>query len=57
MIWNSDSSKWSLSGFSIRYFDEEGNESDVVIGRNDTLIDLGFFALHNKNNRLVNQTS
>ena len=42
MIWNSDSSKWSLSDFSIRYFDEEGNESDVVIGRNDTLIDLGF---------------
>ena len=40
--WNSDSLKWSVSDFSIRQFDQKGLETDVRIGINDSLINLGF---------------
>ena len=40
--WNSDSLKWSVSDFSIRQFDQKGLETDVRIGTNDSLINLGF---------------
>ena len=43
IFWNSDSSKWSLKGYSIRFFNENGIEENVLIGKKDTLIDLGFF--------------
>ncbi len=42
ILWNSDSLKWSLKGFSIRFFNENGIEENVLIGRKDTLIELGF---------------
>ena len=40
--WNSDSLKWSVSDFSIRQFDQRGLETDVRIGKNDSLMSLGF---------------
>ena len=40
--WNSDSSRWSISEYSIRQFDQNGLETNVIIGVTDTLIDLGF---------------
>ena len=40
--WNSDSLKWLVSDFSIRQFDQRGLETDVRIGKNDSLISLGF---------------
>ena len=40
--WNSDSSRWSISEYSIRQFDQNGLETNVIIGITDTLIDLGF---------------
>ena len=40
--WNSDSLKWLVSDFSIRQFDQRGLETDVRIGKNDSLFSLGF---------------
>ena len=40
--WNSDSLKWLVSDFSIRQFDLIGLETDVRIGKSDSLINLGF---------------
>ncbi len=40
--WNLDSSKWAISEYSIRQFDENGLEKNVIIGVADTIIDLGF---------------
>ena len=40
--WNSDSSKWLVSDYSIRQFDQNGLENDVKIGKNDSLMYLGF---------------
>ena len=40
--WNLDSSKWAISEYSIRQFDENGLEKNVIIGVADTVIDLGF---------------
>ena len=40
--WDSDSSKWAISEYSIRQFDENGLEKNVIIGVTDTIIDLGF---------------
>ena len=40
--WNSDSLKWLVSDFSIRQFDQRGLETDVRIGKNDSLMSLGF---------------
>ena len=40
--WNSDSLKWLVSDFSIRQFDQRGLETDVRIGKSDSLMSLGF---------------
>tara|TARA_B100001175_G_scaffold287787_1_gene270480 strand:+ start:264 stop:1310 length:1047 start_codon:yes stop_codon:yes gene_type:complete len=40
--WNPDSSRWSISEYSIRQFDQNGLETNVIIGITDTIIDLGF---------------
>ena len=40
--WNSDSLKWLVSDFSIRQFDRIGLETDVRIGKSDSLMNLGF---------------
>ena len=40
--WNSDSLKWLVSDFSIRQFDQIGLETNVRIGKSDSLINLGF---------------
>ena len=40
--WNSDSLKWLVSDFSIRQFDQRGLETNVRIGKNDSLMSLGF---------------
>ena len=42
IVWKSDHSKWELSDFSIRVFDDSGLETEVKIGKGDTLVDLGF---------------
>ena len=42
IMWNADSAKWSISGFAIRSFNKDGSEQDVIIGVNDTLINLDF---------------
>ena len=42
ITWNSDSSKWSVSDYSIRQFNESGLEINVEIGTKDSLINLGF---------------
>ena len=40
--WNSDLLKWLVSDFSIRQFDQRGLETDVRIGKSDSLMSLGF---------------
>ena len=40
--WNPDSVKWSISDYSIRQFDQNGLETNVILGTSDTIIDLGF---------------
>ena len=40
--WNLASSKWAISEYSTRQFDENGLEKNVIIGVTDTLIDLDF---------------
>jgi len=42
LSWNSDLLKWSVSDFSIRQFDKRGLETNVKIGKNDSLMNLGF---------------
>jgi len=42
ITWNSDSSKWSVNGYSIRQFNAGGLETNVMIGSEDSLMDLGF---------------
>ena len=41
--WKNKEEKWSINNYSIRFFDQEGKEKEVFIGKQDTLIDLGFF--------------
>ena len=41
--WKNKEKKWSINNYSIRFFDQEGKEKEVSIGKQDTLIDLGFF--------------
>ena len=41
--WKNKEKKWSINNYSIRFFDQEGREKKVSIGKQDTLIDLGFF--------------
>jgi len=43
IVWNADSSKWTLTDYSIREFNEQGIETHVAIGSSDTLLTLGFF--------------
>ena len=40
--WKNKIGKWSINNYSIRFFDEEGREKKVSIGKQDTLMDLGF---------------
>tara|TARA_B100000287_G_C20619420_1_gene775352 strand:+ start:441 stop:1535 length:1095 start_codon:yes stop_codon:yes gene_type:complete len=40
--WNNQSQIWSIKDYSIRNFNELGKEKNVVFGKKDTLIDLGF---------------
>ncbi|MBI89042.1 MAG: hypothetical protein CMG60_03055 [Candidatus Marinimicrobia bacterium] len=42
IIWNQDSSKWALQNYSIRYFSQAGSETEVILGKKDTLMNLGF---------------
>ena len=42
--WNSDSLKWLVSDFSVRQFDLIGLETDVRIGKSDSLMNLGFIS-------------
>ena len=42
ITWNSDSLKWSVNGYSIRQFNAGGLETNVMIGSEDSLMDLGF---------------
>ncbi|MBL7013284.1 MAG: LptF/LptG family permease [Candidatus Marinimicrobia bacterium] len=42
ITWNPDSSLWILKDYSIRSFLKNGQESQVVISKEDTLIELGF---------------
>lgn len=42
IIWNSDSSKWSVSDYSVRQFNQDGLETNVMIGSKDSLMELGF---------------
>ena len=41
--WVNNIQKWSINDYSIRYFNKQGEEKEVFIGKKDTLIDLGFF--------------
>ena len=40
--WNSEISKWNLKDFSIRNFNKDGLEENVIISKNDSLINLNF---------------
>jgi len=40
--WVSDIGKWSITDYSIRHFNNNGKEKNISIGKQDTLIDLGF---------------
>ena len=40
--WNPDSVKWSIRDYSIRQFDQNGLETNVILGTSDTIINLGF---------------
>jgi lipopolysaccharide export LptBFGC system permease protein LptF len=42
ITWNSDSIKWSVKDYSIRNFNDQGIENNVLLGTRDTLLDLGF---------------
>ncbi len=42
IVWNKDEKKWSINNFSIRHFDDKGQEKNVYIGEQDTLINLSF---------------
>ena len=42
IMWNADSLKWILHDFSVRYFNQEGLETSVIIGEIDSLFTLGF---------------
>ena len=41
-IWDTEINKWNLKDFSIRNFDNNGLEKNVVISKNDSLIYLNF---------------
>ena len=41
IIWNNEHEKWLISNYSIRNFDENGFENNVVFDDKDTLINLG----------------
>jgi lipopolysaccharide export system permease protein len=41
-IWEEINSNWNLKDFSIREFEENGLEKNVIISKNDSLINLGF---------------
>jgi len=40
--WNEQAEMWTLKDYSIRNFNEDGNEVNVILGTKDTLIKLGF---------------
>lgn len=42
ITWDADTSLWKLYNYSIRSFSGIGQESNVIISKQDTLIDLGF---------------
>ena len=42
IVWNVDSLKWVLTGYSIRQFDDNGLEENVFFDDSDTLLNLGF---------------
>ena len=42
MFWNDSLSLWNSSNYSIRYFDENGVETDVIISPGDTLLNANF---------------
>ena len=42
MFWNDSLSLWNSSNYSIRHFDENGVEIDVIISPGDTLINANF---------------
>ena len=41
-IWNETTSKWNLKDYSIREFEENGLEKNVIISKNDSLLALKF---------------
>ena len=41
-IWNTELNQWNLKDFSIRDFDRDGLEKNVIISKNDSLITLNF---------------
>ena len=41
-IWNNELNQWNLKNFSIRDFDSNGAEKNVIISKNDSLIALDF---------------
>ena len=41
-VWEETVEKWNLKDFSIRNFDEDGFEKNVIISKNDSLIALNF---------------
>jgi lipopolysaccharide export LptBFGC system permease protein LptF len=41
-IWNSEIGQWNLKDFSIRNFNKDGLEENVIISKNDSLIALNF---------------
>lgn len=42
MFWNDSLLLWNISNFSIRHFDENGDEIALIISANDTLINANF---------------
>ncbi len=41
-IWEETNSKWNLKDFSIREFEKDGLEKNVIISKNDSLVALKF---------------
>lgn len=42
MFWNDSLEMWDINNFSIRNFDETGNETQVIISASDTTINVNF---------------
>ena len=41
-IWNAELNQWNLKDYSIRDFDRDGLEKNVIISKKDSLIALNF---------------